>query len=385
MSKIDELIQQYCPNGVEYVELQQAFDIRNGYTPSKNVKDFWENGTIPWFRMDDIRTNGRILSTALQYISSIALKGSGLFPKDSIIIATSATIGEHALITVPFLCNQRFTCLSCTQQYKQRINIKFFFYYAYVIDKWCCNNTNAGGFASVDIAKLKKITIPVPPLPVQEEIVRILDKFTELEARRRQYEYYRNKLLDFNELQRYSGGVKLMTLGSFCEIGTGRSNRDDAIANGSYPFYVRSKDVFRNNEYEFDDKEAVIIPGEGGIGEIFHYAKGKYALHQRAYRISPKMEGISGKYLYYFLMVHFRNFIQKRAVSATVTSIRKPMLEDFEIAILPLPEQERIVTILDRFDALVNDLSSGLPGELDARRRQYEYYRDRLLSFPPAV
>lgn len=97
------------------------------------------------------------------------------------------------------------------------------------------------------------------------------------------------------------------------------------------------------------------------------------------------MEGISGKYLYYFLMVHFRNFIQKRAVSATVTSIRKPMLEDFEIAILPLPEQERIVTILDRFDALVNDLSSGLPAELDARRRQYEYYRDRLLSFPPAV
>lgn len=96
------------------------------------------------------------------------------------------------------------------------------------------------------------------------------------------------------------------------------------------------------------------------------------------------MEGLNGKYLYYYMIVHFHNFIQKKAVSATVTSIRKPMLECFEIVIPPLSEQERIVSILDRFDALVNDLSSGLPAELAARRQQYEHYRDRLLTFASA-
>ena len=92
MSKLEELLTKLCPNGVEYKFLEEIFNTRNGYTPSKNKKDFWENGVIPWFRMEDIRVNGRILNAALQYVSREALKGKA-FPKNTIIIATSATIG----------------------------------------------------------------------------------------------------------------------------------------------------------------------------------------------------------------------------------------------------------------------------------------------------
>ena len=91
MTKLDELIQELCPDGVKYLPIPELFITRNGYTPSKANNEFWENGTIPWFRMEDIRENGRILTTATQYVSEKAVKGK-LFPADSIIIATSATI-----------------------------------------------------------------------------------------------------------------------------------------------------------------------------------------------------------------------------------------------------------------------------------------------------
>lgn len=143
---------------------------------------------------------------------------------------------------------------------------------------------------------------------------------------------------------------------------------------------MRSKTVLRNNKYEFDE-EAILIPGEGGIGDIFHYYKGKYALHQRTYRIHLTEEDIACKFLYYYMQANFKAFILTKAVSATVTSIRKPMIEDFLIPIPPMDTQRRIVSILDRFEALTTDLQSGLPAEIQARRQQYEYYRNQLLTF----
>ena len=117
MSRIDELINKHCPDGVVYKGLQEIFETKNGYTPSKSNKIFWIDGTVPWFRMDDIRKNGTILSESLQQITKEAVKGGRLFPANSIIIATSATIGEHALITVPHLSNQRFTSLSLKPEF----------------------------------------------------------------------------------------------------------------------------------------------------------------------------------------------------------------------------------------------------------------------------
>ena len=94
MSRLSEMIKELCPDGVEYRKLKEIFDTRNGYTPSKSNDSYWENGTIPWFRMEDIRENGHILSDSIQHVNSKAIKGD-LFPANSIIVATSATIGEQ--------------------------------------------------------------------------------------------------------------------------------------------------------------------------------------------------------------------------------------------------------------------------------------------------
>ena len=209
MSIIDQLIAKHCPDGVEFHELQEIFITRNGYTPSTTNKAYWDNGIIPWFRMEDLRKNGRILSTAVKLISEDGVKGGRLFPANSILIATSATIGEHALITVPHLANQLFTSLSLKPMFSNRLDMRFVFYYCFVLCKWCLSNTVTSSFSSVNMAGFKKFKFPIPPLPVQQEIVSILDKFdamandakqglqAEITARRKQYEYYRNRLLNF--------------------------------------------------------------------------------------------------------------------------------------------------------------------------------------------
>ena len=145
MSKLDDLIQKLCPDGVEYKPLSEIFNTRNGYTPSKKEKNFWENGTVPWFRMEDIRENGGILDHAMQYVSINAIKGDP-FPENSIIVATSATIGEHALITVPSIANQRFTYLMVKEQYKDDYDPKFLYYYCFKLDEYCKECLNQGKF-----------------------------------------------------------------------------------------------------------------------------------------------------------------------------------------------------------------------------------------------
>ncbi|WP_288766365.1 restriction endonuclease subunit S [uncultured Varibaculum sp.] len=129
MSHIEDLISHHCPDGVEFIELQKLFTARNGYTPSRKNPEYWENGTVPWFRLADIRGGDRILTEAIENISPSAVKKSGLFPAGTIIISTLATIGEHALLKVPGLCNQQLTALTLREKYATLFNIKFLFYY----------------------------------------------------------------------------------------------------------------------------------------------------------------------------------------------------------------------------------------------------------------
>lgn len=194
---------------VTWMKMSEIFEMKNGYTPSKAVTEYWENGIIPWFRMEDIRKNGRILSDSILHITPQAVKGGKLFHANSIILATTATIGEHALIIADSLANQQFTNLSIRKSLSNALDMKYFYYYMFVIDDWCRNNTNVSGFASVDMRKLKNLLIPIPPLAEQKRIVSILDKFdalvndlsrglpAEIAAVQEQYEYYRNKLLPF--------------------------------------------------------------------------------------------------------------------------------------------------------------------------------------------
>ncbi|MBI0143850.1 restriction endonuclease subunit S [Bifidobacterium sp. W8116] len=207
-------IQDECPEGVPFYSINDIFTLRNGYTPSKSNPDYW-NGTdtLPWFRMEDIRKNGGILDHAIQSVSRAALKGRAAFPANSLIIATSATIGAHALITVPYLSNQRFTSLSLKPRFQKNIDMKFAYYYGFILDEWCMKNTTTSSFSSVNMSKFRRFRFPVPPMSVQKTIVQILDTFTslenslenslekELQARHKQYAYYRNQLLTFRELQ----------------------------------------------------------------------------------------------------------------------------------------------------------------------------------------
>lgn len=403
MSNLEELIERLCPDGVEYKSLTELFDTKNGYTPSKSKEEYWTNGTVPWFRMEDIRENGNILSKAIQYVSESAIKGS-LFPADSIIVATSATIGQHALIKVPSLANQRFTYLVLKDEFKEQIDIMFIYYCCFKLDEYCKECLNQGNFASVDMKKFLKFKFPVPPLEVQREIVEIMDNFTattaeiqqrlqeELAARQKQYEYYRDLLLTFkpnestilnertNELE-INGAIRWMKLGDIADIGTGNGNTNEGLDTGKYPFFVRSQDIKYKNEYDFDET-AIITSGDGvGVGKIFHFVSGKYALHQRAYRVHITSDSVLPKYFFYYFKNSFLTYISKASFHSSVTSIRRPMMINFPVPVPPLEVQQRIVDILDRFDALCNDITSGLPAEIKARQKQYEYYRDKLLTF----
>ena len=191
---------------VEWKALGEVFTLRNGYTPSKANEEYWENGTIPWFRMEDLRLGSSILKEAIQTITPQAVKGK-LFPANTIIMATSATIGEHALIEVDFMCNQRFTCFILNKAYKSLFNPKFLYYYFFLLDEKAKQTVNVSSFPSVQMNELKKWKIPLLPLEEQARITAILDKFDtltasiseglprEIELRKKQYEYYREQLL----------------------------------------------------------------------------------------------------------------------------------------------------------------------------------------------
>uniref|UniRef100_UPI0039A6345E restriction endonuclease subunit S n=1 Tax=Ornithobacterium rhinotracheale TaxID=28251 RepID=UPI0039A6345E len=196
---------------VEWKSLGEVFNLRNGYTPSKANKEYWEKGEIPWFRMKDIRMNGRILNDALQKVSKSAVKGGKLFPANSIMLATTATIGEHALVEVDYLSNQQLTNFSLKGEYKNKLNIKYAFYYFFLINEEIKKIGSDSTLPIISIKKLEKIKIPIPPMEEQERIVKILDTFDalvnsiseglpkEIALRRKQYEYYREQLLSFPE------------------------------------------------------------------------------------------------------------------------------------------------------------------------------------------
>ena len=202
----DQLLDLEGKEGVEMKTLGEICEIKNGYTPSTKNPAFWEGGIIPWFTLEDIRKNGRILSDAIKHITNLGIKKSGLFPKNSIIISTTATIGEYALIKVDFLCNQQITCLSIKKSLFNYLIPKYLYYLSNKIGNWCKKNVNGGGsLLIVSSSKLQRVEIPLPPLPEQQRIVSILDTFeasisnleAQLEQRQKQYEYYRNQLLTF--------------------------------------------------------------------------------------------------------------------------------------------------------------------------------------------
>ena len=186
----------------KYEQLSSIFDMRGGYTPSTKNPEYWTDNTgYSWYTMDDIRKNGRKLGNSIRHITEKAVKGKGLFPKGTIVFATSATIGEHAILMKPALTNQRFTAIIPK---KDDVYMMFYYHYAFIIDEWCLQHIKRGGFNSVDMDGFAKLPIPLPPLSEQRAIAEKLDTFEKLitnlkaerDLRQQQYEYYREKLIN---------------------------------------------------------------------------------------------------------------------------------------------------------------------------------------------
>ncbi len=280
---------------------------------------------------------------------------------------------------------------SITIDKKNHINIRYMYHALLHMKNDIHELCTFDGIPALNAGSLKKLLIPIPcpdnpekSLAIQSEIVRILDKFTaltaeltaELNMRKKQYNYYRDQLLSFKE-----GEVEWKTLGEVAVIGTGNHDTQDAIEHGKYIFYARGREPLKLNVFDFDET-AIITAGDGaGVGKVFHYAKGKYALHQRAYRIVPNAF-MNPRFVYHYITAYFFTYIQKASVSSSVTSLRRPMFLKFPIPVPPSEEQARIVEILDKFDTLTNSITEGLPREIELRQKQYEYYRDLLFSFP---
>ncbi|HFL4441167.1 TPA: restriction endonuclease subunit S [Escherichia coli] len=378
---------------VEWVPVSELFQIKNGYTPSKSKKEFWENGTIPWFRLEDVRVNGRELNDSIQYINPLGVKGC-LFPKNSIFMSTTATIGEYALVRVPYLTNQQITNFSISEKFSEAVNIKYIFYMFYDFGKWCTENANkSGGVSIIGLKKLSQYQFPIPcpdnpekSLAIQSEIVRILDKFTaltaeltaELNMRKKQYNYYRDQLLSFKE-----GEVKWKTLGEITEINTGQKPSEilDKAATFDYINAGTSRSGYTTMSNCDGDTVTTPSRGQGGIGFV-GYQKTPFWLGPLCYKIkSLNNEILINKFLFYTLQSRNRILLSLKKEGG-VPAVNKIDLAKLIIPLPSLDEQKRIVSLLDKFDTLTNSITEGLPREIELRQKQYEYYRDLLFSFP---
>ena len=393
MKNLDTLINELCPQGVEFVKLGDVFELFSGMS---KVSNKWaETGNCKFIDYLNIYNNLNVDVNKLQNATVASFKQNVLKQGDILFTCASETPREFAISAVirePIADNtfldDHLNGIRVKKEVKDKVNPAFVNYYFYSPNFRIAICKIVRGVTRFYIVNKNflKIEIPLPPIEVQTEIVRILDKFTSLEAeleaeldcRKRQYEYYRDKLLSFDNV----GGqeVEWKTLGELAEIGTGSSNTKDGLSEGLYPFYTRGQEVLRKNEYEFDD-EAIITAGDGvGVGKVIHYVKGKYALHQRAYRFKPG-DLLNARFLYFYMTSTFYKYVCGNSVSSSVSSLRKPRLLKYPIPLLPMQEQIRIVNILDRFESLTTSLTAGLPAEIAARRQQYEHYRDKLLTF----
>lgn len=376
MSRIDELIAKLCPNGVEYKKIDNvALRLKGSPITATEMKNIVvANGPVRIF------AGGRTyVDTDYKFCKNFNINN-----------VPSVIVKSRGIIDVEFY-DKPFTFKQEMWAYigKDQVITKFLFYILTTKLTYLRNiGSKMGSMPQIKLEDTEKLSIPVPPLEIQREIVNVLDTFTkleaeleaELEARRRQYHYYRDQLLNFEGRD----DVQWMTLGEVATIGTGSRNTNEAIPEGKYPFFVRSQQPLLIDEFEFDEI-SIITAGDGvGVGKVFHFVNGKYALHQRAYRIHITSNHLNPKFIFYFIRNDFARYLATTSVHASVTSLRKPMFEKYPIPVPPLEEQARIVAILDKFDVLVNDLSSGLPAEIAARRKQYAYYRDRLLTFKEA-
>lgn len=407
--QLRDLITELCPYGVPFEPLSAIGEWYGGGTPSKGRPEYWVDGTIPWVSPKDM--GRRIVDVTRDYITESAVKSSAtrLVPPYAVAMVVRSSILDRvlptALIPVSVALNQDMKAVVPRPGVLPG-------YVAHVL----ASNGQAilrtarrtgGSVASLETSRLMGFKIPVPPTEVQREIVRILDYFTdleavleaELEARTRQYSHYRDFLMQFEP-----NSIESATLGKLTRIVRGASPRPIQAFLTSDPSgvpWIKIGDVAAGSKFITVTAERVteqgasksrrVYPGDFVLSNSMSFGRPYISqiegcVHDGWLVISHFSDYFLPDFLYHLLRSStVQREFARRAGSGTVQNLNADIVRSVVVPVPALEEQRRIVEILDRFDALVNDMSVGLPAELTARRRQYEYYRDKLLTFPEAA
>ena len=377
MSKLSELIAELCPDGVEYLQVQEVVNIK----PGRDYKHL-QSGNIPVYGSGGIMT----------YVNEFS------YNRPTVLLPRKGSISNIFYVDKPFW---NVDTIYYTEINEAKI-VPRYFYHVMCHERIEKLNTSNAARPALTRGVLNKIKIPVPPLEVQREIVRILDSFSglttelteklnaELIARKKQYEYYRDLLLTFDDAECPRGGdndrrvaVRWMKLDQISKNLDSRRKpiKESNRIRGNYPYYGASGIVDYVNDYLFDGE--YLLVSEDGANllarntPIAFSIQGKTWVNNHAH-ILEFPNYVSRRYCEIYLnSINLEKYIS----TAAQPKLTKENLYRIPIPVPPLSEQRRIVAILDRFDALCHDISAGLPAEIAARRKQYEYYRDKLLTF----
>lgn len=408
MGRLERLLEELCPEGVEYKRLGDIASITRGGNFQK--KDYQTTG-VPCIHYGQIYTQYRLFATStFSYVSPETAKKQKMAATNDIIMAVTSENVEDVCKCVAWLGHEPIAVSGHTAIIHHKQNAKYLAYYFNTLMFHEQKRKIAHGTKVIEVTpdKLKDIKVPVPPFPIQEEIVRILDSFSECTAqlsanlekeftvRKKQYEYYRDELLSFQKRDYHYttfGAVALIVRGASPRPIKKFMTNDKNGVN-----WIKIGDVPPESKYITATKEKIT---KAGAGKSRYVKPGDFVLsnsmsfgrpyiikidgciHDGWLSISEFNKTYSPDFLYHLLSSNaVQKAMAKRASSGTVQNLNADIVKSLELPIPPLEEQARIVSILDRFDALCNDLTSGLPAEIAARRKQYEYYRDKLLNFP---
>ena len=416
MSKLEELIAELCPDGVKIKLIEELSSFRRGSFPQPYGNAEWYDGegAMPFVQVADIGEDMKLVDNTKRKISCIAQPKSVFAPKGSIIISLQGSIGRIAITQYDAYIDRT---VAIFQNISKELVPKYFVYQLQRI--FAIKEKTARGSTIKTITKeeFTEFPIPVPPLPVQSEIVRILDNFTELTAeltakltaeltaRKKQYEYYMEHLLNNKDDvlmealgEIFSTVTDYVAAGSFASIAENVSYKSEP----DYAQLVRTMDIKSSftkgsnvyvdeNAFKFLwrvnlNEESIIMPNIGvNCGEVYFVTPQDLPYDNNVLgpnAILLRSEKYNNKYLLYLLKTNtFQKALRIIISPGGQTKFNKTELKKLKLPIPSLEEQNRIVALLDRFDALCNDLTSGLPAEIEARQKQYEYYRDKLLTF----
>ena len=404
MSKIFDLINELCPNGVEFVKLGEIGCLYGGLS-GKTKDDFVKHGNAKYITYMNVFLNLSIDTNALEYVKIDDDEKQNLVVYGDILFTGSSETRNECGFSSVFTKNIEEPIYLNSFCFGFRLNdlnlfdpefLKYIFRSNFLRTQII---KTASGVTRFNVSKTKflKIKLPVPPMEVQREIARIMDSFTslteelmaklteELTARKKQYEFYRDFLLSFDELDK-NGGCELKTLGEICDLIAGRDISKDKVSKEKdikFKFPIYSNGIGDNALYGFTDeprvmKQCVTISARGTIGYCALRLDPFYPIVRLICAI-PK-SNITAQFLKYFLDT------QKISVPTSgIPQLTIPMVAKIKIPVPSLQTQQKVVDILDKFDTLVNSITEGLPREIELRRKQYEHYRELLLNFKPKM